>query len=315
MRLVVTGASGFIGKNLLLKTPPDWEIVALYNRSPDFQTFLSDNRLNHVRPVQCDLADKERVIDRLGSLGESDVCLYLASLVELHQSIIDPLSDLKANVIGLLNFLETCRTRRFIYMSSGAVYEGLSGRVGPESALAPTLPYAISKLTAERYVDFHWQKRRSFPERTIVRFFGAFGPYEPSFKIYTRMLNAFFIEKTNLFQIKGDGRNLIRAMYVEDAANLIINMIRSRESNVIIDAAAPEVFTISQLVETTAEILGVKELRLKFVGEPAEYITFEPDLGPARAMFDAALQWPYEPAIKAFADFFIGQQRQQGERV
>ena len=48
MKVVVTGAAGFIGRNVLLRAPRDWEILALYRRSTDFETFVSEQRLSNV---------------------------------------------------------------------------------------------------------------------------------------------------------------------------------------------------------------------------------------------------------------------------
>ena len=42
MRLVVTGASGFIGRNVLLRAPRDWEIVAVAHRTPGLEAFVAE---------------------------------------------------------------------------------------------------------------------------------------------------------------------------------------------------------------------------------------------------------------------------------
>jgi nucleoside-diphosphate-sugar epimerase len=60
MHLLVTGASGFIGRNTLLRAPRDWTITALYNRTP-LEPFLAQHRLANVRAVRCDLLDTAAV--------------------------------------------------------------------------------------------------------------------------------------------------------------------------------------------------------------------------------------------------------------
>ena len=55
----------------------------------------------------------------------------------------------------------------------------------------------------------------------MVRFFGAYGPYEASHKIYTRLVRAFALESRNTYTIYGDGANLIDAMYVDDAIDAV----------------------------------------------------------------------------------------------
>ena len=55
MRVVVTGAAGFIGRNVLLRAPREWEIFAVYRGASDLDQFVKQHGLAHVRPIKCDL--------------------------------------------------------------------------------------------------------------------------------------------------------------------------------------------------------------------------------------------------------------------
>ena len=58
MRLLITGAAGFIGRNALLAVPYSWQVVALYRPgNTDFLDFVEGHQLHHVQPVACDLTD------------------------------------------------------------------------------------------------------------------------------------------------------------------------------------------------------------------------------------------------------------------
>jgi len=61
MKLILTGASGFVGRNVLLRAPREWEILALYHQATDLEAFVSRHRLAHVRPVKCNLTDEAEV--------------------------------------------------------------------------------------------------------------------------------------------------------------------------------------------------------------------------------------------------------------
>ena len=148
-RILVTGASGFIGRNLLLVAPHSWDIVALYNRSADFVHFVSANNLTNVRPVKVDLLRQED-IEKVS--GFYDLGFHLAGNTDPTLSAIDPRADLLNNSCATVNLLEKCHFEKLVYFSSGAVYDGLSGRVTPTLGLNPTLPYAVSKLACEQYV-------------------------------------------------------------------------------------------------------------------------------------------------------------------
>ena len=149
MRLLVTGASGFLGRNTLARVPSGWDVFAVYHRAVDFPAFVARERLGHVRAVACDLTDVADVQALRHTIGEVDAALYLAANGDPAASARDPLGDLRLNALAPLTFLEHCPVPHLVYVSSGAVYDGLSGVVTPATPVNPRLPYAISKLASE----------------------------------------------------------------------------------------------------------------------------------------------------------------------
>ena len=275
MRLIIPGASGFIGKNLLLHLPKDWEITAIYNKDDKFPNFLRQNALENVIPFKCDLS-RQSDVQGLFSMGNDfDLCVYLAALVNLPLSVKDPVGDLNINVVGLINFLEKYRGGKIIYMSSGAVYEGLSGNVYPGISLNPVLPYAISKMASEQYIKFYQHSRKTLNSYIILRFFGAYGPYEPPHKIYTKLVNAFCLENQNEFTLRGDGNNFIDAMYIDDAIDGLLKIINSRYENITVDFASCTPITLNELVLEAGKIFEKPSVEIKHVGETPEYISFK----------------------------------------
>src|SRR5262249_50881891 len=132
MRLIITGASGFIGRNLIPALPKNWQTVALYNRSEDFPAFVSRLKLEHVHVARCDLTSRREVAQLAKDVGGLfDACIYLASNGDPALSASQPALDLTQNVLGLVSFLAEIRVQRLVFMSSGAVYDGLVGSVSP----------------------------------------------------------------------------------------------------------------------------------------------------------------------------------------
>src|SRR5579859_7489620 len=209
MRTLIAGAAGFLGRNALLRFPREWEIAALYR--PDggaFEAFLRRHALTHVHAYACDLTDAEQVRAAANTIGsEWDQCLFLAANTSIPYSIQRPKIDLASNTLTLLHTLMSMRIDHLVFLSSGAVYQGCEGLVGPETPLAPDLPYAISKLAAEHYIHAA-RKHHGNPARaTIVRFFGAYGPYEPARKLYTRIIRRFAFDRLPEYTVIGDGNN------------------------------------------------------------------------------------------------------------
>jgi nucleoside-diphosphate-sugar epimerase len=272
MNLLVTGASGFIGKNFLLSVPADWDVKAVYNSSVDFPHFLESHGLRHIQPVRVDLGsgDDPGGIRALGS--QFDMCVFLAANGDPAFSTGHPAVDLASNAMSVVRLLEEVSVRRFVFFSSGAVYDGLKGAVSPASHPRPALPYAISKLAAEQYLQF-FQHRGQISELTLVRFFGAYGPHEPPRKIYTRLVTRFAIERNPRFVIKGDGKNLIDAMHISDAVRAIHLLLAKSSSTGTVDLCHGRPLTLSALVQEAASTFGITP-EILYEGAVPEYIEF-----------------------------------------
>jgi len=267
MHILLTGASGCLGRNFIVRAPESWQVTAIYCHDASFPEFVQRSGKQNVFPVRCDLSDSADAASLFARIGsEWECCLYLACKVDVPWSVREPRRELEMNVGALLNTLHHMRCRRFIYFSSGAVYEGRRGEVGPEMNLRPTLPYAISKLTSERYVEFYCERLRTIATYMIVRFFGAYGPYEAPNKIYGKVIRSLALEDSNTFTIYGDGQNLIDAMYVEDAVEAMQLLVISDSANGILDLAGGDPVTVETLVRRMAAALGRDSIDIRKQG-------------------------------------------------
>lgn len=276
MHLLVTGASGFLGRNALLQTPVKWDVVAVYHDALDFPAFLEQEGLRHVRAVRCDLTAPSdvRALKRAAETsGPVDAALYLAANGDPAASTRDPLRDLRLNTIALLTFLEHCPVPRLVYLSSGAVYDGLKGVVTPDSRVDPHVPYAISKLACERYIRFYADRRGAPASYVNVRFFGAYGPYEPLRKITTRFLSAVG-RGDREFTLRGDGRNVIDFMYVDDAVRGLLKLVTDdRPVRTTIDLASGQPTSVNDIVAAMQRLAG-SDMQVLRGGMTEEYIEF-----------------------------------------
>lgn len=275
MRLLVAGASGFIGKNLILKAPSEWDITGLYCTKADFPDFLIDRKITNVRSVRCDLSDNEAVRRAFEEAGhEFDAAVFVVGNSDIGLSIRDPKLDINSNITTLINLLSNIKVGRFIFMSSGTVYLGYPGEVSPKLTTNPDVPYGITKLASELYIKYFCARRGTIDDYVILRFFGAYGPMEPARKIYTNLIEDIYFKGKAEYTIRGDGKNLIDAMYIEDTAECILNILRDKkERRMVLDFCKGEPVTITELVERVAGILK-KKVQVKHTGESSEYITF-----------------------------------------
>ncbi len=134
-RVLVTGAGGFIGSHVVRDAPAAWDVVALSMRpGPDeargeWVTFAS---LDALPPAVT---------------GSSfDAVIHLAGNADHGLATREPWRDLEATAVLGARLLSAVRARRIVLLSSAAVYAGLVSAVGPEVAVQPVMPYALSKL-------------------------------------------------------------------------------------------------------------------------------------------------------------------------
>ena len=302
MKVVVTGASGFLGHNVLLRAPRTWDILAVYHETPGLERFVADRQLTNVRPFHCDLRSAADVAAlRAAGGGSVDAVLYLAANGDPALSSERPAFDLERNTTALVTFLEAFSVDHFVYVSSGAVYDGLRGLVTPATPVAPRLPYAIAKLASEQYVRFFAERRKSLGSFITVRFFGAYGPYEAERKITTRWLRAMAAGQRE-FTVRGDGRNLIDFMYVDDAVDGLLAVVQARGTSLTVDFASGAPVSIDAIVSAMAKTLAV-EVTIRHEGIVAEYIEFQSADTAMRDRFGVVPSIRFDEGLRRLAAF------------
>jgi nucleoside-diphosphate-sugar epimerase len=271
VRVLVTGANGFLGRNLRDAAPESWDVTWLYGRK------------------YLDLARKDGVMAALR--GEPwDAVLHLAARVNIPGSLTHPDLDLWDNGLGTLNLARFVQCEHFIYLSTGAVYEGQHGLVDPSRALVPSLPYAIHKLLGESYVRCAVQRWRTAQRATIVRFFGAYGPHEPAHKLYHRLVQSFKVEHQRTFHAYGDGMNLVDAMWAPDAARALVALVEDTQTRPdvwTVDLCRGEPMMVDDVIRVAAETLAGGAVEVTYEGCASERNLFlgDPDT------FCKALDW------------------------
>lgn len=171
MRLIVTGAEGFVGGHLLpALAARDHQVIG---------TFLARHpSIVGVEWIKVDLAVPESCAALIGHASPHAI-IHLAAISHVPDVAADPGRAFSANVIGLVNLLRACEGREVIVVvaSTGEVY----GRVPPErlpigesEPVAPLNLYGVSKACAEQVAwYFH---RASGARTTVVRPFSQMGP-------------------------------------------------------------------------------------------------------------------------------------------
>jgi UDP-glucose 4-epimerase len=162
VRILVTGAAGFIGSNLVDRLLDDHHaVVGIDNLSRGTRMNLPDSELGAglgLSFIEADLTDArfaETVAD-----ADVDVICHLAAQIDVRVSVQDPIEDARLNVLGTINVLEAARkagVRKVVFASSGGSIYGEPKRmpVDEKSPVNPLSPYAASKVSGEIYLEMY----------------------------------------------------------------------------------------------------------------------------------------------------------------
>ena len=191
--VLVTGAAGFIGSNLvmeLLRTVEGIQIVGLDNMNDYYDVSIKEYRLREIEKlalehpdctwefVKGNLADRA-LIDKLFETYGFAVVVNLAAQAGVRYSITNPDVYIESNIIGFYNILEACRNcpvEHLVYASSSSVY-GTNKKIPystDDKVDNPVSLYAATKKSNE-LMAHAYSKLYNIPS-TGLRFFTVYGP-------------------------------------------------------------------------------------------------------------------------------------------
>ena len=239
-RILVTGAAGFIGSNLVKRLFTELQgatIVGLDNMNDYYDVSLKEWRLEQLKIeseklkvdwhfVKGNLADKS-VIDALFAEYKFDIVVNLAAQAGVRYSIENPDAYIQSNMIGFYNILEACRyhpVQHLVYASSSSVYGG--NKKVPFSTDDrvdnPVSLYAATKKSNELFAHCY-SKLYNIPS-TGLRFFTVYGPAGRPDMAYFGFTNKLL--KGQTIQIFNYGNCRRDFTYVDDIVEGIVRVMQ-----------------------------------------------------------------------------------------
>jgi UDP-glucose 4-epimerase len=291
MRALVTGANGFVGRNLVPQLLESGKItVVSTDVTPPPNPTVSFRHL--------DVTDIESVRE---GLRDIDVVLHLATH-QLVPSLSDPLLNARINIIGLLNILESARKRdvkKVIFTSASSIVGDVEyNPVDEKHPCHPKTPYAVSKLACEHYLQTY-QKLFGI-DFVIFRFFNIYGPHQldgvvPS--TYRKIVSQQEVE------VYGDGRQTRDFVYVEDLGQIFLKAITGEVKNVTLNVGTGIGATITDLISIAEQLLNSKA-RIKFLPpRPGEIQNFVASTDLIKATLGSAPSTSMESGLRRTFDW------------
>jgi UDP-glucuronate 4-epimerase len=297
MKILVTGAAGFIGFHTCLKlVSQGHEVYGIDNINDYYDPQLKFDRLNelgfseaesklfkkevqstkfrYLQFLRIDLVDGDS-IDNLFKQEQFEVVCNLAAQAGVRYSIENPKAYIDSNISGFLNILEGCRNHKvkhLVYASSSSVY-GENKKVPFETTDNVDHPislYAATKksneLMAHTYGHLYGFKT------TGLRFFTVYGPWgRPDMAYY---LFAEAISNSQPIKVFNNGEMERDFTYIDDIVNGVTKIIEknidSREHYKIYNIGNNKTESLQDFITTIEEAIGKKAIKEMYAMQPGD---------------------------------------------
>lgn len=232
MKVLVTGADGFIGSHLvelLVRSGHEVRAMALYN-SFDQRGWLDDIDSELFGSVEIHVGDVRDPHSVLTAMTGVDAVCHLAALIGIPYSYVAPESYLDTNIRGTLNMLQAARqlgVHRVVHTSTSEVYGTAQFVPITEShPLVGQSPYSASKIAADQLAWSYWS---SFGVPvTIIRPFNTYGPRQSTRAVIPAIITQVVAGHRKIRL--GDTSTMRDFSFVEDVARGFLHALQSEKS-------------------------------------------------------------------------------------
>jgi len=262
MRILVTGAYGFIGSKIVEKLCAMGHEVTTMDNSETYGVITPEDlkklyvyrQRNWGQVTHCK-GDVTKSLDVLRAFRpRPDYVIHLASYPRAKLVNADPMIGVQNVIGGTVNMLwhaEKMPVKKVVFVSSSMIYGDYVDGTKEDADTKPTNLYAEAKITAERFVK-HYQNHFGV-DYAIVRPSGVYGPGDMD----DRVLSKFFQRAMNNEIVEvHDGDNKVDFTYVDDTADGIIKATLSEAKNMSFNITAGRAITLREAAERVIDITG-----------------------------------------------------------
>lgn len=272
MKILVTGALGFIGVNylgLLFEKHPEDEIVGIdaltYAANPCFIDLYKKHK--NFTFYKADICDRG-AMDEIFFKERPDTVVNFAAESHVDNSILDPSLFLRTNVLGVEVLLDASKRygiKRFHQVSTDEVYGDVplnsERKFNEDDKLAPSSPYSASKAAADLLTLAY--RRTHGLSVSISRSANNLGEYQHTEKLIPKII---YRAMRNLpVPIYGNGENIRNWIYVRDNCEAIDRITRGGKDGEIYNVGSEYYISNIALARKILKMIGKPESLIEFV--------------------------------------------------
>jgi len=277
MKVLITGAAGFIGSHLSERLLTDgWTVVGVDNfddfYDPQIKRCNIEDCLKNkdFRLVEADIRDGAAMDKAIGNGVE--MVVHLAARAGVRPSIAQPLLYADVNINGTMVLLESVKKHKvskFIFGSSSSIY-GNPSKAGPfseeDNVDLPISPYAATKKAAELICHTYYHLYNI--DITCLRFFTVYGPRQrPDLAIHKFSI---LIEQGKPIPVYGDGTMMRDFTYIDDVIDGTVAAIEKCSGHNIYNLGESRPISVNDLITEIEKALGKKAVKEYVPAQPGD---------------------------------------------
>ena len=312
MKIIVTGAAGFIGSNVcdyLLKN--NNHVIGIDNFANNYEKQIKEKNIAIARTnkkfqfYQADITVKNE-IEKIFKEVAADAVIHLAATVGLRRSMFNPNKYYSVNIVGTQNIIEACVSssiNNIAMTSSSTIYKDSKDRMYVEgiSKEEPKTPYGITKLMNEYMAKVSCSSHNL--NITMLRVFNSYGPRQrPELAIHKFVELISQGKPINLFV---EDESLRDYIFVRDCASAMLNAIKTSFGYRLFNIGSGIGISLPVLIETISGVVGKKAVIEKIPRPLGDYNSGIADITKAKQLLRFEPEYDLEKGIKKFYNWFL----------
>lgn len=312
-RVLITGAAGFIGSNLLeylFKKYKNYEITVLdaLTYAGNLKNFPAQIKNSpRFKFIYGDITNTNNV-DKI--VSESDIVIHCAAETHVTRSIHDNIKFFETDVLGTQAVANAVyhhkeKVERFIHISTCEVYgQALTKKMDENHPLNPHSPYAAAKAGADR-LAYSYYITYNIPT-IILRPFNIYGPRQHLEKAIPRFITSAILQEP--LTVHGSGSPERDYMYVDDLSKIIDLLMHAPIKKVkgdVFNAGSGQAISILKIAKLIAKHMNIPKSQIHFVKDrPGQVSTFACDYGKVEKLLDWKPKIDFEEGLSKTIEWY-----------